>query len=168
MKLLLLIISFIVAGESNAQFWKEKVNQAKETAKQRAEQKVDEKMQTGIDQGVEKADSVVTGKKKIFGKKKKNGKKNTGNNDQEEDENESGVFVIKTNIYCDAGKQLIEQLLRDEDGITSAAVDTGTGKAFIMSATDSQDIYNKIVSIICKKGFTADGKKATAKTNACQ
>lgn len=168
MKLLFVFLCICMTIPGKAQFWKEKAAQAKETARQKAEQKMDQKVQEGVDQGIEKADSVVSGKKKIFGKKKKSSKKGGSNPAQTDAEDDGGVFVIKTNIHCDAGKQLIEKLLRQEEGITSVAVDTGSGKAFIMSATDSEELYERITSLICTNGFTADGKKATAKVNACK
>jgi len=161
MKTILLITALLFLQTTQAQRWKEKLNQVKETARQKAEQRADQKVETGIDQGIEKADSVVSGKKKIFGKKSKN--------DGKVIVNEKGEMVIETNIDCEAGKSLVEETLLGEDAIETVSIDIETGKVCLAcSSPPDGKLYYKSVEMIRKNGFTANGQKPTSKKKPCQ
>lgn len=177
MKYLFIIACCFFLQQANAQFGKDLLNKAKESAKRKAEQKVDQKIDATVGAGVDKADSVLTGKKK---KKDKKNTKNTAdqseidtnNNPVGSNEptggkiNENGELIIKTNIKCAAGKTQIENLLRDTDGVNSVSIDTDSGKLYLSSA--DSNIYNIVTELIRKNGFEADGKKSTnPKGNPC-
>ncbi|NML23746.1 hypothetical protein HHL16_22890 [Pseudoflavitalea sp. G-6-1-2] len=169
MKVILFLCALVLVNNLQAQFWKEKLNQAKELAKQKGEQKIDQKIQDGIDQGLEKTDSVVSGKKKIsILKKKKTGNKNGKEADQPGQLNSNGEYLIKTDINCEAGKRLISNMLEEEEGIESITINIETGLVTLIPVKGQTDVYNKVVDIICKTGFTADKKRIGTKTNPCQ
>lgn len=161
MKTILLIATLLLLQTTHAQRWKEKLTQVKESARQKAEQRADQKIETGIDQGIDKADSVVSGKKKIFEKKQKN----NGNVIV----NEKGEMVIETNIACEEGKALIEEILLAEDAIETVSIDIETGKVCVAgSSPPDGKLYYKSVELIRKNGFIANGQKPTSKKKPCQ
>ena len=82
--------------------------------------------------------------------------------------NESGEFIIKTNIKCAAGKTHIETLLRETDDVNSVTINAATGKLYL-SAGSNTKVYNTAIEIINANGFEADGKKpADTKNKTCK
>jgi E3 ubiquitin-protein ligase DOA10 len=82
--------------------------------------------------------------------------------------NDSGEFIIKTNIKCAAGKTHIETLLRETDGVNSVTINAATGKLYL-SAGSNSTIYNTAIETINANGFEADGKKpASTKNKTCK
>jgi hypothetical protein len=168
-KLLLAIVFFsLITNTANAQF-KDWINRKKEEAKQKVNNKIDQKTSDGIDKAIDAPEKAV--KKKVDKKKNK-----TEQAAEQADaavaentnvETPADEVVIATNINCQAGKLKIEELLRDMDGVSSASVDTESGKIYLSAGGDKK-IYDAAIELICKNGFKADGKKATTKANACK
>jgi copper chaperone CopZ len=162
MKVLILFVILLSCNMANAQLGKKLKDKAKEVVERKANQKADE----AINKGVEKIDSVITGKKRDG----KSGKQKTGtgqsvtsgNSNGSPDESAISIdkeVTIKTNIRCEAGKDKIETILRNTDGVSSAIIDYDTGKLYLSSETS--DIPNKVIELIRQNGFEADGKKPT-------
>ena len=144
------------------------IKQKKEEAKQKVNTKIDQKTSEGIDKAVNAPETAV--KKKAEKKKNKKGSAATQTN-TEEAKNETVVstdeLIIATNITCAAGKLQIENLLRDTDGVNSASIDSSSGKLYL-SAGGNKEVYEAVIELIRKNGFSADGKKPTVKANACK
>ncbi len=142
------------------------IKQKKEEAKQKASTKIDQKTSEGIDKAVNAPETAI--KKK---QEKKKNKKDAAAANADTEKNEIQVntdeFVIATNITCANGKSAMENLLRDTDGVNSASIDISNGKVYL-SAGGNKEVYEAVVGIIRKNGFTADGKKPTVKANACK
>ncbi|MGF2413290.1 hypothetical protein [Ferruginibacter sp.] len=161
------ILFLTTANKADAQV-KDWLKQKKEEAKQKANAKIDQKASEGIDKAVNAPETAV--KKKA--KKKKN-KKATATEQENTEQAQSetppntGEFIIATNIVCAAGKSQMEALLRDTDGVNSASIDSGSGKIYL-SAGGNKEVYEAVIEIIRKNGFTADGKKPTVKANTCK
>ena len=161
MKLILLLTMFLFFQNSHAQLGKRLKEKAKEAAERKANQKADE----AINKGVEKIDSVITGKKRDpkSGKQKAETEQSgTENSNGSPDPSAISVYkevIIKTNIRCETGKNKIEALLRNTDGVSSAMIDYDTGKLYLSSETP--DVPNKVIELIRQNGFEADGKKPT-------
>ena len=162
--LLLIIISF--ASASNAQFGRRVMNKAKEAAERKANQKTDEV----INKGVDKVDSVITGKKRDPKSDKSGTEKettestsgnSTSNNNEASDVNEI-IFkevILKTNIRCETGKKKLETVLRNADGVISVMIDYDNGNLYL--SQENADVRNKVIELIRQNGFEADGKNPT-------
>ena len=163
--LLLIIISF--ASASNAQFGRRVMNKAKEAAERKANQKTDEV----INKGVDKVDSVITGKKRDPKSDKAATEKETietiSNNSSSNNSEATGVaiesnfkeVIVKTNIRCETGKKKLETILRNADGVISAMIDYDNGNLYL--SQENVDVRNKVIELIRQNGFEADGKKPT-------
>lgn len=163
MKYIFIFTLFFLSVSAHAQIGQK----LKERIKQAVEQKANQRADETIGKGVETADSILLGKKKIFNKKNK--KKNK---EGEQGTDNTGSFtaintvesnykevIIATNIRCQAGKEKIETLLRKTDGVSSVMIDTDNGKLYLSSS--NADDSAKIIELIRKNGFEADGKKPT-------
>ena len=183
MKYILLISLIFLAPAAQAQFGKKLADRAKEAAERKANQKADE----ALNKGVDKIDSVITGKKRDGKQKEKDTvtttspteENNTGNTTEPEEASspqqsgegvadENGEFIIKTNIKCAAGKTHIETLIRETDGVNSVTINAATGKLYL-TAGSSSTVYSTAIEIINANGFEADGKKpANTKNKTCK
>lgn len=166
MKYLFLIVIVLFTASANGQFGKKILDKAKEKASQKANQKTNET----IDKGVEKVDSVLTGKKRDKTNNTKKGTEtteptsdnsgssnnNTGNGAIETSYKE---VIVKTNIRCEAGKKNLETILRNTDGVSSVMIDNDNGNLYLSS--ENPDVRNKVIELIRQNGFEADGKKPT-------
>ena len=149
------------------------MNKAKEKVEQKAEQKTEE----ALNKGVEKVEEAVTGKKNTKEKDTTGSQTpntdNTGSGGSDSKTvvagvaNDDGEFIIKTTITCATGKTKMEALLREEDEVNSASIDSGTGKLYL-SAGGKQEVYTNVIELIRANGFTADGKKPTKGGQGCQ
>ena len=161
------ILFFSVTNNAEAQV-KEWLKAKKEETKQKANAKIDQKASEGIDKAVNAPETAV--KKKAEKKKnKKTAAVEQQNTEQVQSETpvNTDEFIITTNITCPVGKSQMEALLRDTDGVNSASIDSGSGKLYL-SAGGNKEVYEAVVELIRKNGFTADGKKPTVKANACK
>jgi hypothetical protein len=160
-------ILFLTAANNTEAQVKDWLKQKKEEAKQKANAKIDQKASEGIDKAVNAPETAV--KKKA--EKKKNKKTAAEQQNTEQVQSETPVntdeFIITTNITCPVGKSQMEALLRETDGVNSASIDSGSGKLYL-SAGGNKEVYEAVVELIRKNGFTADGKKPTVKANACK
>jgi hypothetical protein len=174
MKYILIISLLFFSAETNAQFGKRLKDRAKETAERKANQKADE----AFNKGVDKIDSVITGKKRDKTNNSKtetetvgstSDNSNTSNNKPGNGAVETTYkeVTIKTNIRCETGKKKIETLLQETDDVSNATIDTETGIVYV--SFESQNVAAKVVELIRKNGFEADGKKPlTAVANPCR
>ncbi len=85
MKIILILFLLSFNMITNAQFGKRLLEQTKESAKRKATQKMEQKIDNAIDLGINKTDSVITGKKK----KKKKGKEDNADDPTNENKVES-------------------------------------------------------------------------------
>jgi copper chaperone CopZ len=171
-KIFILMIVFFCAKANYAQFGKDLLDRAKQSAKRKTDQKIDQT----IDKGMDKTDDI--GKKK----KKKKGSEpttETGSNETAEASTnttapatggiaigEGSETIIQTNITCAAGKKKTEAALKKQDGVFEAAVDIANGELTIRYSSDGTS-YTTLIEIINKLGFEADGKKGTG-SNPCK
>lgn len=166
MKLFLLISIFFSFQTANAQLGKRLKEKAKQTAERKADQKTDEV----INKGVDKIDSIITGKKREPKTDKPNTEKeviestpdsSTSDKNEGSDniENTFNEVVIKTNIRCETGKKKIETMLRNTDGVISAMIDNDNGNLYL--SQENSDVRNKVTEIVRQNGFEADTKKPT-------
>lgn len=167
MKYILIISLIFLAPAAQAQFGKKLADRAKEAAERKVNQKADE----AIDKGMDKVDSVITGKKRDpkSGKTKTEGEtaestsNNSSSSNNEEDngtvETTYKEVIVKTNIRCETGKKKLEIILRDTDGVSSATIDNDTGNLYVSS--DKPDVPAKVIELIRQNGLEADGKKPT-------
>lgn len=65
------------------------------------------------------------------------------------------VTIIITNINCTAGKEIVEKILKSQDGVQSVQVDIKTGKLSLAYSSDGTP-YSKIIKLINEAGFNAD------------
>lgn len=165
------MIVLFCAKANYAQFGKDLLDRAKQSAKRKTDQKIDQT----IDKGMDKTDDI--GKKK----KKKKGNETTtevSSNETAETNNtaapafggiaigEGSETVIQTNITCAAGKKKTEAALKKQDGVFEVAVDIANGELTIRYSSDGTS-YTTLIEIINKLGFEADGKKGTG-SNPCK
>ena len=71
------------------------------------------------------------------------------------------VTVITTNINCAAGKEIVERILKSQDGVQSVKVDIRTGKLSLAYSSDGTP-YTEIINLINEAGFNADRIKSTS------
>jgi copper chaperone CopZ len=165
-KILFAILLFTgFTNTANAQF-KDWLNKKKEEAKQKVNDKIDQKSSEGIDKAVDAPEKVID-------KKVKKGKKQTEPEETQATDNVSNEvqpineIIITTNIKCNEGKKIIEQLINDTPGVSSISIDVKTGKTYLTfsgEATNKEEIEN----LIRQNGYEANGKKKTNGTNACK
>ena len=171
-KIFILMIVLFCTKSNYAQFGKDLLDRAKESAKRKTDQKIDQ----SIDKGLDKTDDI--GKKKKKKKKGEDAPAQTAGNETTEAgtpaaSSESSIAVgegsetiIQTNITCAAGKKKAEETLKKQDGVFEAGVDISTGELTIRYSSDGTS-YTTLLEIINKLGFDADGKKATG-SNPCK
>ena len=163
MKLFILFVILLSFNPANAQLGKKLKEKAREAAERKANQKADE----AINKGVEKIDSVITGKKRDkTGKSKtetENSPSNSGNSSNTESsskiETSYNEVTLKTNIRCETGKKNMETILRNTDGVSSVMIDSDNGNLYLSS--ENPEVRNKVIELIRQNGFEADGKKPT-------
>jgi len=179
MKYLITFILLAFCINTNAQSFKDILNRKKneivQKAKNKVENKIDNKIDNTIDKGLNGIDDAVSGKKS---KKKRNSENNdteaSGNTSSEmPDYNDdaavsSNEIVISTNIKCQKGKELIEELIRDKRNVMSVSVDSGTGKVYVSISNDDDELKENILKLISENGFSANGKQPKTKTNVCK
>ncbi|MEO5948599.1 MAG: hypothetical protein ABIP79_17420 [Chitinophagaceae bacterium] len=165
MKTILIVCLAVFCTSANAQFGKRLKEKAKEATERKANQKVDE----AINKGVDKIDSVISGKKRETKSDKtapetettesKNENSSSGNEGNGTIENNYKEVVVKTNIRCETGKKKLESILRNADGVISAMIDSDNGNLYLSS--ENPDVRNKVIDLIRQNGFEADGMKPT-------
>jgi hypothetical protein len=166
MKYILIITLLFFTTETNAQFGKRLKDRATEVAERKANQKADE----AINKGIDKVDSVITGKKRTKTSNTKTESETTespaDNTNTSKNETGSGSVettykevIIKTNIRCETGKKKLENILRDTDGVSSVLIDNDNGNVYLSS--DNPDVPAKVTELIRQNGFEAAGKKPT-------
>lgn len=69
--------------------------------------------------------------------------------------------IISTNINCPAGKEIIERILKSQDGVQSVKVDIRTGKLSLVYSSDGTP-YTEIINLINEAGFNGDKIKSTS------
>lgn len=169
-KIFILAIVLFCAKAGSAQFGKDLLDRAKQSAKRKADQKIDQT----IDKGVDKTDDIGRKKKK---KKGSDASTEAGSNEVAEATSpapsaggiaigEGSETIIQTNITCAAGKKKTEAALKKQDGVFEAAVDISNGELTIRYSSDGTS-YTTLIEIINKLGFEADGKKGTG-PNPCK
>ncbi|MFC4263536.1 heavy-metal-associated domain-containing protein [Ferruginibacter yonginensis] len=75
-------------------------------------------------------------------------------------ETPSNVTNIKTNINCIQGKQIVERVLKAQEGVTNATVDINTGMLALDYSSDGTP-YTQITKLINDEGFDADKTTST-------
>ena len=165
MKYIIIISLIFLAPAAEAQFGKKLADRAKEAAERKANQKADE----ALNKGVDKIDSVFTGKKRDKTTKTKTEKEtteSTSDNSPSQSTEPGGTvettyseIILKTNIRCETGKKKLETILRDTDGVSSVLIDTDNGNLYLSS--ENPDLRNTVIELIRQNGFEADGKKPT-------
>lgn len=181
---------------ADAQKLKDWVEARKLEAKAKADAKINQKASEGMDEILNTPEKILANKKdkKKLKKDDTAPKTNRGKEDNSTSSNEtntssssnettpssssnettgdtpndSGEFIIKTNIKCAAGKTHIETLLRETDGVNSVTINAATGKLYLSAGSNSK-VYNTAIEIINTNGFEADGKKpADTKNKTCK
>ena len=71
------------------------------------------------------------------------------------------VTIITTNINCAAGKEIVERILKSQDGVQSVKVDIRTGKLSLAYSSYGTP-YSEIIKLINEAGFNADRIKSTS------
>ncbi|MEO5948602.1 MAG: C1 family peptidase [Chitinophagaceae bacterium] len=78
------------------------------------------------------------------------------------------VTIITTNINCAAGKEVVERILKSQDGVQSVKVDIKTGKVSLAYSSDGTP-YTEIINLINEAGFNADRNKSEVpNANPCK
>lgn len=156
-RLLLFLLACTLMSTASAQFGKDILKRAGQSANSKASQKLDQKMDEGLD--------------KVFnGKKKKRKKESSDTNpspqtDANEHKSTGSEMIINTSLRCAAGKAKMEKILLDTNGVISASIDINTGKIYITASNEIT--YEELVSLLLKNGIDANNKKAAVKTNFC-
>lgn len=172
-----IIISLIIfcSGNVNAQFWKDKLNEAKENVQRKAENKLNEKINKTIDKGIDGVDDAISGKKSDKRKSSKNSRDQEAEstNDSNTNYNESAdvssnEMIITTNIKCEKGKELMEELIRNQRNVMSVSIDKATGKVYVSIDNNDNQLKENTLKLISENGFSANGKQPKTKNNVCK
>ena len=80
----------------------------------------------------------------------------------------NAATIINTNINCAAGKEIVERILKTQDGVQSVKIDIKTGKLSLAYSSDGT-AYTEIIRLINDAGFDADRTKAISpEKNPCK
>ena len=182
MKSIIIIAFCLVCFNANAQFGKDILNRAKESAKQKVNNKIDQKTDEGLDKAVNAPEKAID--KKI---KKKNKKaedidaiENTNNAattttpttdipvvTEETPVGEGAQTVIQTNIFCNTGKKKIESFLKKQSGIFEVKTNITNGEVSIRYNSDGTS-YSSLLKYINEQGYEADGNKPEKAAKPCK
>lgn len=181
MKYLITIIVLAFSINANAQSFKDILNRKKEQivqkAKNKVENKIDNKIDNTIDKGLDGIDGAVSGKRS---KKKRNSENNNeteaSGNDSSETPNysesatiSSDEMVITSNVKCQDGSDLLEELIRGKNGVMSVSIDLDKGKIYVSIDNNSdKDLKEDILKIITDNGFSANGKQPKTRSTLCK
>lgn len=156
-RVLLFLLGCTIMSTASAQFGKDILKRAGQSASSKASQKLDQKIDEGLD-------NVIKGKKKKQKKENSDTKVSTPV-DAAENQTTGGEMIINTSLRCAAGKTKMEKILLDTDGVISASIDINTGKIYITAGDEIT--VDELISLLLKNGIDANHKKATAKINPC-
>ena len=80
----------------------------------------------------------------------------------------NAATIINTNINCAAGKEIVERILKTQDGVQSIKIDISTGRISLVYSSDGTS-YDEIINLINEAGFDADRKKSAGpEKNPCK
>lgn len=173
---LLIVLIGVNVSFAHAQSIKEILAKAKQAAKDKTERKIEQKRDEGIDK-------ILNAPEKAVGKKKNKKNRTAAGTDVEdaatstsESSSEStsvpalgkpvNETVIITNIRCAAGKELLEELIREKAGVSNVSIDSKTGKVYV-SLTGEYATKDEIEALIRNNGYESNGKKKIKGDNAC-
>ncbi|MGJ7031755.1 hypothetical protein [Niabella hirudinis] len=142
-----------------SQIWKEKLNRVRESAAEKVNRKVNEKINEGVDKGVEAIEDLATGKKT---KKRSQERQASGRNEAPDatvtrTEFEGRELLFQTSITTAAGKEKMEHILRETDGVSSVSIDSDTGIVYV-TPSSGKDISAAVADTIKKNGYSVKAK----------
>lgn len=175
MKHLITLVLIAFSINANAQSFKDLLNRKKDEIIQKAKNKAENKIDNTIDKGMDKADDAISGKKSKKNRKSENNETEaSGNNSadvpsyNENAEILGNEIIITTNIKCQKGKELMEELIRDKRNVMSVSIDETTGKVYVSIDNNDNELKETIFKILSDNGFSANGKQPKTKTNLCK
>ncbi|MCP9752773.1 heavy-metal-associated domain-containing protein [Ferruginibacter sp. HRS2-29] len=179
MKTLLVLAFSLTCFTTQAQFGKNVLERAKQSAKQKVNNKIDQKTNEGIDKVLDAPEKAAKKNKKgqattidetdVSGTSTDNGTPTPAPANDNTMSGEGAQTVIQTNILCESGKKKIEALLKKQDGVFEVKTNIANGELAIRYSSDGTS-YTTLLQLINEQGFEADGNKpsASAPANPCK
>ncbi len=174
MKYLITLIVLAFSINANAQSFTDLLNRKKDEIIQKAQNKAESKVDNAIDKSIEGIASKKSKNKRNSENNNETGASNSNTSLETKSYNESAnvsgnEIVITSNVKCQDGSDLLEELIRGKNGVMNVSIDLDKGKIYVSIANNSdKDLKENILKIITDNGFTANGKQPKTKTNVCK
>lgn len=177
MKNVILLFALVFSISTNAQSLSDLFNRKKNEILQKAQNKIENKIDNKIDQTMNKGlngiDNAVSGKKSEKRRNSENADSYERSAPNEQSQESTGntmtsELIISSNVHCQEGSDLLEELIRGKNGVMSVSIDIEKGKIYVSMDKNNADLKKEILNTITDNGFSANGKNPKTKSTLCK